>query len=65
LLHLDGGTDATAVVRRAAANGLHVADLDAYRFQRGEPALVLGYGNLADNTVLDAVRVLRAAFRGL
>ncbi|MCU1679565.1 MAG: GntR family transcriptional regulator [Amycolatopsis sp.] len=61
LLHLADGTDAAAVVRRAAANGLHVADLDTYRFATGEPALVLGYGNLADNTVADAVRVLHAA----
>jgi len=38
-----------------------VADLDDYREAPGEPALVLGYGNLADNAVDTAARLLREA----
>ncbi|MDT7801049.1 MAG: GntR family transcriptional regulator / MocR family aminotransferase [Actinomycetota bacterium] len=59
VLHLE--RDAEAVVRKAAENGVKVADLDGYRVAPGEPALVLGYGNLADNAVGDAARLLREA----
>ncbi|VVJ15296.1 Transcriptional regulator [Amycolatopsis camponoti] len=59
LLHLD--RDAAEVTKRARAKGVKVADLDDYREAPGEPALVLGYGNLADNAVGDAVRLLREA----
>ncbi|MFC5687818.1 PLP-dependent aminotransferase family protein [Amycolatopsis mediterranei] len=59
LLHLD--RDAAAVVRRAKAAGVKVADLDGYRAAPGEPALVLGYGNLADSGVEAAARLLRQA----
>ncbi|WP_370968820.1 PLP-dependent aminotransferase family protein [Amycolatopsis sp. cg9] len=59
VLHLD--RDAKAVVRAAHENGVKVADLDDYRAAPGEPALVLGYGNLADNAVGEAARLLRQA----
>ncbi|MDX3189152.1 PLP-dependent aminotransferase family protein [Streptomyces sp. MN03-5084-2B] len=59
VLHLD--QDAAAVVRRARAAGVKVADLDGYRTTAGEPALVLGYGNLADTGVEAAARLLRRA----
>jgi GntR family transcriptional regulator/MocR family aminotransferase len=59
LLHLD--QDAATLVKRAAAGGLKVVDLDDYRAAKGRPALVLGYGNLADNAVTQAVQTLRAA----
>ncbi|MEU0796071.1 PLP-dependent aminotransferase family protein [Amycolatopsis sp. NPDC005961] len=59
LLHLD--RDAAEVTKRARAKGVKVADLDDYREAPGEPALVLGYGNLADNAVGAAVRLLREA----
>lgn len=61
VLDLDEGADAAAVVRRARANGLRVADLDDYRTTPGEPGLVLGYGNLADSSVATAARLLREA----
>jgi GntR family transcriptional regulator/MocR family aminotransferase len=66
LLRLPAGTDAAAVVRRAAAAGVRVANLDTYRFAGlpAEPGLVLGYGNLADHHVADAVARLAAAVRG-
>jgi hypothetical protein len=40
---------------------LALADFDDYREAPGEPALVLGYGNLAGNAVGDAARLLREA----
>jgi GntR family transcriptional regulator/MocR family aminotransferase len=67
LLVLPGdGVDAAAVVGRAAAAGLRVANLDTYR-SRPDPAapgLVLGYGNLADGQVGQAVAELAAALAG-
>ena len=67
LLQLPAGADAAAVVRRAATAGVRVANLDTYRFlDRPEaPGLVLGYGNLADHQVDDAVSRLAAAVRAL
>ncbi|MFY1693156.1 PLP-dependent aminotransferase family protein [Plantactinospora sp. WMMB782] len=62
LLHLPAGTDTATVVGRAAAAGLRLVDLDAYRAERaGPPALVLGYGNITDAEIPPAVALLRAA----
>ncbi len=61
VLHLDSDDDAAVVVRRAAETGLRVADLDDYRVTPGEPGLVLGYGNLADGSIGDAVQLLGKA----
>jgi GntR family transcriptional regulator/MocR family aminotransferase len=65
LLYLPQGTDADTVVSRAAAAGVRVANLDTYRFDsaRGGPGVVLGYGNLADHQVRDAVTRLASAVR--
>jgi GntR family transcriptional regulator/MocR family aminotransferase len=52
---------ASAVVREAAARGVSVADLAAY--QGTEPGLVVGYGNIADASLDDAVRLLAEAVR--
>ncbi|SMC95358.1 MocR-like pyridoxine biosynthesis transcription factor PdxR [Kibdelosporangium aridum] len=57
LLHLDSPAD--EVVHRAAVQGLKLVSLDAYRSRPGDPALVLGYGNLADSSVSEAVAVLK------
>ena len=59
LLHLN--QPATALVQKAATHNLKVRNLDDYRTTPGPPALVLGYGNLADNAITDAVAALRAA----
>jgi GntR family transcriptional regulator/MocR family aminotransferase len=59
VLHLD--REAKAVVRAAREKGVKVADLDDYRAAPGEPALVLGYGNLAGHAVGAAARLLREA----
>ncbi len=59
LLHLPGSPDTGALVRRAAAEGLNLVDLNTYRDEHSDdPTLVLGYGNLADGAVLPAVALL-------
>ncbi|CAM5375562.1 PLP-dependent aminotransferase family protein [Streptomyces griseorubiginosus] len=60
LLRLPAGTDPAAVVRAATARSLRVADLAAYHAtaDHSEQGLVLGYGNLADGMVTEAVRLL-------
>ncbi|WP_422769838.1 PLP-dependent aminotransferase family protein [Plantactinospora sp. WMMC1484] len=65
LLHLPAGTATATVVTAAAAAGLRLMELDAYRTRReGAPALVLGYGNIADAEIPPAVALLRAALDG-
>ena len=51
------------VVDRAAAGGMRVANLDTYRVRDDAvgPGLVLGYGNLADGQVEEAVALLATA----
>jgi GntR family transcriptional regulator/MocR family aminotransferase len=62
LVLLDDAVDCAAVVGRAAAAGMRVADLDTYRCRADAvgPGLVLGYGNLADAQVEEAVALLAA-----
>ncbi|MCK9795162.1 PLP-dependent aminotransferase family protein [Isoptericola sp. 4D.3] len=70
VLGLPDGVPAAAVVRAAAARDVAVADLRRYRVTaapqhadvRGE-ALVVGYGNLADARLDEAVAGLAAAIR--
>jgi GntR family transcriptional regulator/MocR family aminotransferase len=63
LVHLDTEVDPAAVVDRAAANGIRVANLATYRSRPDAigPGLVLGYGNLADPQVEEAVAQLASA----
>jgi GntR family transcriptional regulator / MocR family aminotransferase len=63
LVRLDDTVDCAAVVARAAVGGLRVADLATYRDRADAigPGLVLGYGNLADGQVEEAVALLAAA----
>jgi GntR family transcriptional regulator/MocR family aminotransferase len=60
ILDLPPGTDAVAVKLAARRRGVDQVDLDAFRTRpdRTHPALVLGYGNLADHGIDDAVRIL-------
>ena len=62
LVQLDGGVDCAEVVDRATAGGMRVANLDTYRRRDDAigPGLVLGYGNLADGQVEEAVALLAA-----
>ena len=49
----------SAMVREAQKHGVHVVDLDRYRVSgSGPPALVLGYGNITDALVPEAVSIL-------
>jgi hypothetical protein len=45
---------------------VRIANLDRYRFRGipGVPGVVLGYGNLADHQVREAVARLASAVRG-
>ncbi|MCI3275413.1 MocR-like pyridoxine biosynthesis transcription factor PdxR [Streptomyces cylindrosporus] len=63
ILRLPTRVDTAAVVTAAARRSLRVADLAAYHAtdEHADHGLVLGYGNLADNAVREAVRHLRAA----
>jgi GntR family transcriptional regulator / MocR family aminotransferase len=63
LVHLDPMVDCAAVVTRAAANGIRVADLATYRCRDDAvaPGLVLGYGNLADPQIEEGVALLASA----
>jgi GntR family transcriptional regulator / MocR family aminotransferase len=61
LLPLPRGVRAAGVVSRAAALGVRVMDLAAYRMRPGKPGLVLGYGNIADRDVPRAVALLAEA----
>ncbi|WP_328976584.1 PLP-dependent aminotransferase family protein [Streptomyces canus] len=63
ILRLPAAVDSAAVVRAAAARSLAVADLAAYHATEDHAGhgLVLGYGNLADSMVEQAVQHLRAA----
>jgi GntR family transcriptional regulator/MocR family aminotransferase len=64
VVRLPRGTDAAAVVAGAARRGVRVVAMDAYRAAAGPgQALVLGYGNLDDRAVEQAVRELAAAVR--
>lgn len=63
LLRLPADTDPAAVVRAAAARSLRIADLAAYHAttDHSDHGLVLGYGNLADGTLSEAVGLLAEA----
>ncbi|MDF3148271.1 PLP-dependent aminotransferase family protein, partial [Streptomyces sp. T21Q-yed] len=63
ILRLPAEVDTAAVVRAAGARSLRIADLAAYHAteDHADHGLVLGYGNLADGMVDEAVGHLRAA----
>ncbi|MCD9872320.1 MocR-like pyridoxine biosynthesis transcription factor PdxR [Streptomyces guryensis] len=65
LLRLPTRVDTAIVVEAAAARSLRVADLAAYHATEGhaDHGLVLGYGNLADGAVGEAVGLLCATIR--
>jgi GntR family transcriptional regulator / MocR family aminotransferase len=63
VVHLPEAIDASAMVREAETRGVHVVDLDRYRASgSGPPALVLGYGNITDALVPEAVSILADIF---
>jgi GntR family transcriptional regulator/MocR family aminotransferase len=59
VVHLPEASEPSAIVREAETRGVHVVDLDRYRASgAGPPALVLGYGNITDALVPEAVSIL-------
>jgi GntR family transcriptional regulator / MocR family aminotransferase len=63
LVVLPPGTDEPALVRAADARGVGVEGLAMHRWAaRGEPGLLLGYGNLAEPAIEQGVRLLAEAF---
>jgi GntR family transcriptional regulator/MocR family aminotransferase len=60
LLDLPAGTDAAAVVKQAERQDMLLGNLDDLRLvsEPGAPGLLLGYGNLSDRLVDEAVAVL-------
>jgi GntR family transcriptional regulator/MocR family aminotransferase len=65
VLRLPDAVDTAAVVRAAAGRAVRIADLASYHAtdDHADHGLVLGYGNLADGAVQEAVRQLSAAIR--
>jgi GntR family transcriptional regulator/MocR family aminotransferase len=62
---LDEATDDTQVVARAAARGVRVEALSAYRRElAGRPGLALGFGGIEADAIPDAVARLEQALRG-
>jgi GntR family transcriptional regulator/MocR family aminotransferase len=59
LVHLPHRVQTAAIVREAEARSVHAVDLDRYRAgPSGRPALVLGYGNISEAHIPEAVSVL-------
>jgi GntR family transcriptional regulator / MocR family aminotransferase len=60
LLDLPAGTDAAAIVAAARRQDMWLGNVDALRLEPepGAPGLLLGYGNLSDRVVDEAVAVL-------
>jgi len=62
LLHLPAGTDPIQVAAHARDLGVKVDPLASYQVRVSDsPVLVLGYGNLADTAVEEAVALLARA----
>jgi GntR family transcriptional regulator/MocR family aminotransferase len=62
LVGLPADTDEAALVRAAAARGVGVEGLALHRYAAsGEPALLLGFGNLAEPAIEQGIRLLAQA----
>lgn len=60
LLELPSGTDTAAIIAAAARRGLQIGDIEEMRLQPdpARPGLLLGYGNLDDRVIDEAVAIL-------
>jgi GntR family transcriptional regulator/MocR family aminotransferase len=59
-----GDVDVAALVRRAAAAGVGVADLAEYHgFGPGRPGLVIGYGRIGQDRIEEGLRLLGEVWR--
>jgi GntR family transcriptional regulator / MocR family aminotransferase len=60
LLELPPGTDTASLISAAARRGLHIGDIEEMRLRpdAAKPGLLLGYGNLDDKVIPEAVAIL-------
>jgi GntR family transcriptional regulator/MocR family aminotransferase len=58
VVNLPAGTDEDAVVEHARARGVGLSGLSEHRMEPGSPALLLGYGRIAEPAIETAVRAL-------
>jgi len=63
VVHLPSGTDEQAVLDAARSRGLGLAGISEHRIQPGPPALLLGYGRIAQPSIEPAARVLADSLR--
>jgi GntR family transcriptional regulator / MocR family aminotransferase len=63
VLRLPAGADEGAVLAAARARGLGLSGLSEHRIEPGPPALLLGYGRLAEPSIEPAVRALADSLR--
>jgi GntR family transcriptional regulator / MocR family aminotransferase len=59
--HLPAGHDEAAVLEAARARGLDLQGLTEHRLVPGPPALLLGYGRIAEPAIEPGVRELATA----
>jgi GntR family transcriptional regulator/MocR family aminotransferase len=59
--HLPPGTDELAVLRTARGRGIGLQGLAEHRLLEGPPALLLGYGRIAEPAIEPGVRELAVA----
>jgi GntR family transcriptional regulator / MocR family aminotransferase len=64
VVELPPGADPDAIVAAAERRGVHLCSLDGLRIRPdpARPGLLIGYGNLRDSSIEDAVAALAAAF---
>jgi GntR family transcriptional regulator / MocR family aminotransferase len=58
VVHLPSGSDEPALLAAARARGVGLSGLSEHRIEPGPPALLLGYGRIAEATIEPAVRTL-------
>jgi GntR family transcriptional regulator/MocR family aminotransferase len=61
VVHLPPGTDEQAVLRHARDRGLGLSGLSEHRLTPGPPALLLGYGRIAEPAIAAGIAELAAA----
>jgi GntR family transcriptional regulator / MocR family aminotransferase len=63
VVHLPEGVDEGAVLAAARARGVGLAAISEHRVEPGPPALLLGYGRIAEPSIEPAVRALADSLR--
>jgi len=63
VVHLPAGADERAVLERARSRGIGLYGLSEHRIEPGPPALLLGYGRIAEPAIAAGAAELAAAVR--